>query len=377
MNPTAAEGPVLKTAGAPEAKADGAAHAGNGGRTRITLKEIASIARVNISTVSRAINDSPLITRETKEMILAIAERMNYFPNSLARGLVHQKSETLGIILPKIFFLQGPFFSQVLSGIEHTSVKNGYNILIASATSKAKDRIFPFSLTRARRIDGMLIINENRRIQNLGALKKEGVPFVLVNRHLDDPRVPCVAADDAQGGRLATEHLIGLGHRRIGVVTGSLRVSATHGRLDGYRRALEEHGLAFDSQLVAQGLFQQGVETGAKGAERLLSLEKKPTAIFAFSDDLAMGVIQGARGLGLRIPEDLAVVGYDNVTYSAHAHPPLTTVAQNPYAIGATACKMLVDILNGVRPQRTNVLIPVRLVVRDSCGSHLKPARPV
>ena len=162
---------------------------------------------MNISTVSRAINDSPLLPKDTKEMILAIAEQLNYFPNSFARGLVSQKSETLGIILPKIFFLQGPFFSQVLSGIEHVSVKNGYNILIASATSKAKDKLFPFNLTRARRIDGMLIINENKNIQNLAALKQEGVPFVLVNRYIDDPQAPCVAPDDERGGRLATEHL--------------------------------------------------------------------------------------------------------------------------------------------------------------------------
>ncbi|MFH0880368.1 MAG: LacI family DNA-binding transcriptional regulator, partial [Lentisphaerota bacterium] len=169
------------------------------GHSRVTLKEIAEIARVNISTVSRAVNDSPLIPKDTKEMILAIADRMNYCPNSLARGLASQKSETLGIILPKIFFLQGPFFSQVLSGIEHISVKNGYNIMIASATSKVKDKFFPFNLTRARRIDGMLIINENKKIQNLAALKREGVPFVLVNRYLDDPEAPCVAADDEQG----------------------------------------------------------------------------------------------------------------------------------------------------------------------------------
>ena len=340
-------------------------------RCRPTLKEIARIARVNTSTVSRAINDSPLLPRETKDMILAIAEKLNYFPNSLARGLVSRKSETLGIILPKIFFLQGPFFSQVLSGIEHVSVKHGYSILIASATSKTADRHFPFNLTRARRIDGMLIINENRRIRNLDALKQEGVPFVLVNRFLADPDAPCVAADDAGGGKVATEHLLALGHRRIGVVTGSPRVAATLDRLDGYRQALDAHDVPYDSDLVEAGLFQEGIETGSRCAERLLSLPNPPSAIFAFSDELAMGVIQAARARGLRLPEDLAVIGYDNVTFSAHLNPPLTTVAQNPYAIGSTACRMLVDMLEGRKPEQMNVLIPVRLVVRDSCGSNL------
>jgi DNA-binding LacI/PurR family transcriptional regulator len=338
---------------------------------RPTLKQIARIARVNTSTVSRAINDSPLLPRETKDMILAIAEKMNYFPNSLARGLVSQKSETLGIILPKIFFLQGPFFSQVLSGIEHVSVKAGYSILIASATSKTADRHFPFNLTRARRIDGMLIINENRKIRNLDALKQEGVPFVLVNRYLDDPSAPCVAPDDIGGGRMATEHLLQLGHRRIGIVTGSPRVAATTDRLAGYRQALQAFNVPFDPHLVEAGLFQQGIETGTRCGERLLSLANRPTAIFALSDELAMGVIQAARARGLRLPEDLAVVGYDNVTFSAHLNPPLTTVAQNPYAIGSTACRMLVDMLEGRRPEKANVLIPVRLIARDSCGSQM------
>lgn len=339
---------------------------------RITLREIAQIAQVDISTVSRAINDSPLLPRETKDMILAIAEKLNYFPNSLARGLVSQKSETIGIILPKIFFLQGPFFSQVLSGIEHASVKRGYSILIASATSKTKDKHFPFNLTRARRIDGMLIVNENKNIRNLTALKQEGVPFVFVNRFTADPQAPCVAPDDEGGGRMATAHLVGLGHRRIGVITGSPRVSATQGRLDGYRHALAAAGISFDPALVERGLFQQGVETGRRGAERLLALANPPTAIFAFSDELAMGVMQAARARGVRIPEDLAVVGYDNVAFSAHLSPPLTTVAQNPYAIGTTACELLVSLLEGRRPPKVNHLIPVRLVVRESCGSKLK-----
>ena len=341
---------------------------------RVTLREIAQIAQVDISTVSRAINDSPLLPRETKDMILEIAEKLNYFPNSLARGLVSQKSETIGIILPKIFFLQGPFFSQVLSGIEHSSVRHGYSILIASATSKTRDKHFPFNLTRARRIDGMLIVNENKNIRNLTALKQEGVPFVFVNRFMADPQAPCVAPDDEGGGRMATDHLVGLGHRRIGVITGSPRVSATQGRLDGYRHALAAAGIALDPALVERGLFQQGVETGRRGAEKLLALEQPPTAIFAFSDELAMGVMQAARARGLRIPEDLAVVGYDNVAFSAHLSPALTTVAQNPYLIGTTACELLVELLEGRRPQKVNHLIPVRLVVRDSCGSKLRPA---
>lgn len=338
-------------------------------RPRVTLKEIASLAKVNISTVSRALNDSPLLPSETKEMILAIAERLNYFPNSFARGLVSQKSETLGIILPKIFFLQGPFFSQVLSGIEDVSVRNGYNILIASATGRIRHKHFPFNLTRARRIDGMLLVNEYQRVSNLAALKKENFPFVFVNRHIDDPDVYCVAADNVQGGRLATDHLAGLGHRRIGAITGSANLASTHARLEGYRRVLEERGIDFDPALVAEGLFEQGIDTGRQAAERLLAAPNPPTAIFAFSDELAVGAMQAAKARGVRIPDDLAVVGFDNIEYSAHVNPPLTTIAQDPYRIGSASCQMLIDRLAGRPLASPHVLIPVELIVRESCGS--------
>ena len=347
------------------------------GRSRATLKEIAGIARVNISTVSRAINDSPLIPKETKEMILAIAERVNYIPNSQARGLVNHKSETLGIILPKIFFLQGAFFSQVLSGIESVSVDNGYNILIASATGKARDKQFPFNLTRARRIDGMLIINEFQRVSNLQALKQENFPFVFVNKFIKDAMVNCVASDNVQGGFLATNHLIGLGHTRIAVVTGSFNLAPTHTRLEGYRRALEQNDIPFDQELVQEGLFEKGIETGLACAERLLALPRPPTAIFAFSDEQAIGVMQAAKNRGLRVPDDLAIVGYDNIEYSAHTSPPLTTISQNPFAIGQASCQMLLDVLNGKKVENNNILIPVELVVRESCGSRREPPKSI
>ncbi|MBN1522297.1 MAG: LacI family DNA-binding transcriptional regulator [Candidatus Aureabacteria bacterium] len=334
----------------------------------VTLKEIARIADVNISTVSRALNDSPLITLETKEKILAIAERMNYFPNSLARGLVSHKSETIGIILPKIFFLQGPFFSEVLSGIEQVSVKNGYNILIASATGKKQEKNFPFNLTRAKRIDGMLIINEQQRIRNLLALKKESFPFVFLNRFIKDTQINCVASDNVQGGHIATQHLTRLGHKRIAVITGSLKMAASHERLQGYRAALEEAGIPFDRRLVQEGLFEQGIESGVECATRLIEQSPLPTAIFAFSDEIAIGVMQVVKSKGLKIPEDIAIIGYDNIEYSAHLSPPLTTISQNPFTIGSASCQMLIDILSEKKVENNHIRISVNLVIRESCG---------
>jgi DNA-binding LacI/PurR family transcriptional regulator len=336
-----------------------------------TIKEIAKLANVDKSTVSRALNDSPLIPAQTKEKIVSIARELNYFPNSLARGLVSHKSETVGIILPNIFFLQGPFFSEVLRGIESACVKVGYNILIASATGKTKEKNFPFNLTRAKRIDGMLIINEEQRVHNLIAMRKENIPFVFINRYIDDPDINCVAADNKQGGQIAIRHLTNLGHRRIAAVTGSFKIAASLQRLEGYHSCLKENGIAFDPKLIQEGMFDRGIESGIECASRLLNLNDPPTAIFAFSDEIAMGVMQAVREKGLRIPEDMAVIGYDNIGYSAHLNPPLTTISQNPFAIGEQSCQMLIDILNEKKIEKNHIHVPVELIVRESCGFNL------
>jgi DNA-binding LacI/PurR family transcriptional regulator len=336
-----------------------------------TIKEIAKIANVDKSTVSRALNDSPLIPAQTKEKIISIARELNYTPNSLARGLVSHKSETLGIILPEIFFLQGPFFSEVLKGIEQISIKNGYNILIASETGKAKDNIFPFNLIRAKKIDGMLMINEQYRIKNLPQLKKEKFPFIVLNRYIKDPDINCVSSDNIQGGFLAANHLIKMGHRRIAAITGSLKLAASHERLEGYRLALLEGNIPYDKNIIKEGLFEKSVESGIECTTQLLENGPPPTAIFAFSDEIAMGVIQTVRSKGLRVPEDIAVVGYDNIEYSAHLNPPLTTISQHPFTIGATSCQMLLDILNEKKPSENHVRVPVNLIVRESCGYNL------
>ena len=337
-----------------------------------TLKEIARIAQVNISTVSRALNDSPLITQETKEKIMAIADRLKYFPNSLARGLVSHRTETLGIILPHIFFLQGQFFSEVLRGIEVVSVKNGYNILIASAKSKKQEKNFPFNLTRGKRIDGMLIINEQQRIRNLVALKKENFPFVFINRYIKDPSINCVATDNFQGGYTATNHLIKLGHKKIAVVTGSVRMAASNERLEGYKKAVLESSIPYHDHYIEEGRFDQGIESGVECGTRLFGLDDLPTAVFAFSDEIAIGLMQVIKSKGLRIPEDVALIGYDNIEYGAHLSPPLTTISQKPYIIGSESCQMLVDMLEEKPLEKNHFLVPVNLVVRESCGGGQK-----
>jgi len=338
--------------------------------SRATLREIARRVDMDISTVSRALSGSPRVARKTKEEILSVAKQMDYFPNSMARGLVSRKSETIGLILPQIFSLQGPFFSQILGSIEQTAVQNGYNLLIAS--EKTGDRQFPFNLLRARRIDGLLIHNDLQQIPHLAELKREKSPFVLVNRQDPDAQTHWVSTDDVHGAELATKHLMDLGHRRIGVVAGSLQTASSTGRLEGYWAALKEQGLAYEEGLVQEGLFERGIETGWRGAEKLFAMKKPPTAIFAFSDELAVGVMQAARERGLQIPKDVALVGYDNIEYSAHLHPALTTVSQDPRAIGATSCQMLIDLLRGKSVEERQVRIPVKLIVRDSCGSKRK-----
>ena len=215
----------------------------------------------------------------------------------------------------------------------------------------------------------MLIINEQQRISNLIALKKERFPFVFINRYIKDQDINCVASNNVQGGKIATEHLIEKGHKRIGIITGSFEMAASHERFEGYRNALKEKELVFDKSLMQEGMFEQGIETGTDCAMKLLEHEEPPTAIFAFSDEIAIGAMQAVKNKGLKIPDDIAIIGYDNIEYSAHLTPPLTTISQDPFTIGYESCQMLIDELCDRKPAKNHLQIPVKLVVRDSCGT--------
>lgn len=334
----------------------------------ILLRDIAKKARVDISTASRALSNSPLVKEETKQKISALAEEMGYYPDALAKGLASKRSQTIGLIVPNMIALQGPFYTEILRGIEQKTNENGYSLLLTTVDGKDRQKVYS-TLIKGRKMDGALLINEDPIIAEIPFLIKEKIAFVVVNRSFKEPLINCVASDNAEGEKIATAHLLDLGHKRIGFITGEMKLVTVSERIKGYSQALKEKKVAFNEELVIEGSFATGISSGYECALQLLNMTPKPTAILAGNDEMAVGVFQAAREKKLKIPQDIAVVGFDDTQFAPHLKPALSTVKQYGDKIGVEACGMLIKILNREPLQTNKLKVPTRLIIRDSCGA--------
>ena len=306
---------------------------------RVSIKDIAKAAGVSHSTVSRALSDSPLIKAETKARIQQLAQEMGYSPDAIARSLVTQRTHTVGVVVTTI---TDPFVAEVVQGIEDTAQENDYSVILASSASEPERELAAVEMLRAKRVDSLIVTSSRVGALYLEHLERFGVPVVLVNNHnrQSGRYTFSVSVDNQHGGHLATTHLIQRGHRRIGYVsaTASTRGGgpADHSddaeRLAGYRQALDESGITFDPALVVHGNGR--VDGGERALRTLVRLAEPPTAVFCYNDMTAIGLISAVRQTGLSVPEDLAVVGFDDIPLAAHVYPPLTTVAQHQRDMG-------------------------------------------
>lgn len=332
----------------------------------VLLKDVAKRAKVDISTVSRALSNSPLLKEETKREILALAEELGYYPDALARGLASKRTRNIGLVLPDMTALQGPFYTEVLRGIEQKADENNYSLLLTTIKDRESSKIY-LPLIKGRRLDGFLLINEYISIEELDFLIKEDISFVVLDRFFKEPKISCVASDNVGGAKSVVKYLAGLGHRKIGFITGQKMFSASRERMKGYIQALKENKIPFRESLVIEGSFQNGVTSGYKCAMELFSRTLRPTAIFAGNDEIAMGVFQAVRDMDLKVPKDISVVGFDDAQFAAHLTPALTTVKQYGYEIGYQSCEMLINILNKNPIETNKIKIPTELIIRDSC----------
>jgi len=334
----------------------------------VTMWDIARRAGVSVTTVSRALNDKPDISKQTKARILAIAEELNYAINVHAQALASGDSKTLGLIVADS---ANPFYAKITRGVEDTARAHGYGVILCNTSEDSEREIGAHQMLREKRVDGMLITSILTGLDPLRRLEQESVPFVLLNRYLEGIDADCVLNDNRQGAYEATAHLCALGHRRIIHLTGPQQISSVRERLAGYREALEEHDIPFDPQLVLRcDLKLEGGYQLAKAA--IPTLSPRPTAVFAYSDLLAIGVLKALRELGLRVPQDIALVGYDDIEFAPFVEPPLTTVAQYAYEIGQKGTEILLEKIHWPeekewKPQR--VVFKPELRVRASSGS--------
>jgi LacI family repressor for deo operon, udp, cdd, tsx, nupC, and nupG len=343
--------------------------------TRVSIKDIARLADVSHSTVSRALGDSPLVSSETKARIQRLAHEMGYSPDAQARSLVRGRTQTIGVVVTAI---TDPFIAEIVHAVERTARDHDYSVILASSNAEPEREIAAVEMLQSKRVDGVIVTSSR-----VGALYQEyldrlGVPVVLINSHSEQsgPYTFAVNVDNRHGGCLATGHLAGLGYRRIAYVRGPADHSDDLERLAGYQRALAEGGIPFDPTLVLQG---NGRASGGERAwPQLLALQPPPAAVFCYNDLTAVGLMRAARQGGCAIPRDLAVVGFDDIPFASYVFPSLTTVAQPKGKMGRQAVEMVLALLAGGDPHVTggaNVIVQGCLIVRESSG-RLGAVRP-
>ncbi|GAW92364.1 LacI family DNA-binding transcriptional regulator [Calderihabitans maritimus] len=335
----------------------------------VTIKDIAKRAGVSYSTVSRALNNRPEVNEKTRREIQKLAEEMGYRPNAIARGLVTQKTGTLGLVIPDI---TNPFFPEVARGAEEEADRRGYNVFLCNtAWDLEKEQRYLEALV-SKRVDGIILSSASEDSEYVARLARSGPPLILINRVLKQVNTNYVVIDNIRGAYMVVEHLLDLGHRRIAYIGGPEKLEPSRERFEGYRLALAARGVDIDPLLVRYGKFKK--EDGYRNACVLLEDPAlRPTAIFAANDILALGVIQAARDLGLQVPEQLSVVGFDDIPFVSYGEIRLTTVAQPKYAMGEMAAKILLDeIQNASKQQKKHVVLQPELVIRNSSGPPLQ-----
>lgn len=329
-------------------------------RRAVTIQDVARKAGVSVSTVSRVLNGKVDVAEETQGHVLAIIEDMGYTSNLAARSMRSQKKNLIGLIMPDIAY---PFAIEVMKGVNQAIAESEFDLLVYTTgdvrkTGRAYAEQKYVSLLTNSISDGVIVVAPVAGEYNLDA------PIVSIDPSLSNPNYPAVHATNYQGAMDAMEYLLGLGHRRIGYISGRAELESSNRRLLGYKESLQKAGIPIDEELIAAGDYT--TETGVSCARKLLALENRPTAIFASNDQMAMGVFQVAQELGLQIPKDFSLVGFDNIPESKYLG--LTTVDQFIFEMGYVGTQMLIKIINGVPLDNQTYRMQTELIVRNSCS---------
>jgi len=328
---------------------------------RITQRIIAKKAGVSVNTVSRALNDKPDINPMTKKKIIEIAKESGYVPNLLAKSLKLGESKTIGVIVSNLF---NPFFSSVTYGIDEKVRKKGYSIIICNSDSNYQREEEAIATLIKKRVDGILITPIRKSSLDASFLQKAKIPCVLMMSHFKVEGFDYVGFDDKMGAFLATEHLINKGHRRILYLGGPPHFSLAQDRLFGYEKALTTYGIKTDQSLIKA--VTPKLEEGYRAVKEILSTRFNFTAIFAFNDYLALGAMKAIFERGLKIPDDIALVGYDDIEFASLSIVPLTTIRLPKYMLGNKSAEILLAKIKKQQSKTQSLLLKPELIVRDS-----------
>jgi LacI family transcriptional regulator len=329
----------------------------------ITIKDVAEHAGVSTATVSHVINNTRHVDNSTRECVLDAMAKLDYHPNSLARSLRSGKTKTIGLIVPDASNL---FFADISRKIENLGYKNGYSVILCNSDNDlAKQHNYVNTLI-AKQVDGTIFISAGESNEDLEDLNNSGIPIVVADRNVPLNLADVVLLDNEKAGYEATKYLIDLGHKQIACISGPFNVSPSFLRVEGYKRALLENKIQVNESYLVLGDYQ--FNSGQKAMQQLLEVYPIPTAVFVLNDMMAIGAISSARRMGLKVPEDISIIGFDDIEIATAVNPALTTMAQPIEEIAELAINLLINKMQGHNEdlQNKEYILSAKLVIRES-----------
>lgn len=331
--------------------------------TKVGIKDIAAETGVSIATVSNALRNPGRVSDETRRKVLAAAEKAGYTPNRLAASLRTARSGNIVVIIPDV---SDSHNGKIIAGIESVARARGYSVLLGNTRGSGKREREFAAMTLSRQADGIILLSHRlpfaREVASGGVDSLPPIVNGCEDTGLDG--IPLIAVDDFRAAVDATNHLLSLGHKNVAVVTGDMESASSRKRLAGFRQAMGDAGLAVNDNWIADGHYLP--EHGEAAARELMMQKDRPTAIFCFSDEMAIGCMHALSDQGFSVPGDVSVMGFDGIPFARYASPPLTTIAQPTERIGAECARILLDLVEGNPPESTQIFLPHELVVRRS-----------
>ncbi|TQS75438.1 catabolite control protein A [Ornithinibacillus gellani] len=327
----------------------------------ITIYDVAREANVSMATVSRVVNGNPNVKPATRKKVLATIERLGYRPNAVARGLASKKTTTVGAIIPDISSI---FFAELARGIEDIATMYKYNIILSNSDQNKDKELQLINTMLEKQVDGIIYMGEDISEEHVQQFSTASVPIVLAATFDESEQIPSVNIDYEQASYEAVNYLIENNKQQPGFLSGHTNTVINQLKYNGYARALKEAGIPLDESFIVYGDYTY--DAGLKAADELLKLDKRPSSIFAASDEMALGVIHGAQDLGLEVPNDVEVLGFDNTRLATMVRPTLSTIVQPMYDIGAVAMRLLTKLMNKENVDDQKVILPHRIVERHS-----------
>ncbi|MDP2339043.1 MAG: LacI family DNA-binding transcriptional regulator [Bacteroidota bacterium] len=328
-----------------------------------TIHDIARELKISASTVSRALNDNPRISLKTREKIKAVADSLGYRPNTLASNLRNKKSNTIGIVVPLI---NRHFFSSVISGVEDVAYKAGYTVVIAQSNDLAAKEVNIVQSMYSNRVDGLIIsiAMQTEAFDHLKLFSKKHIPLAFFDRVVSEIETDKIVVDDFAGAYKVTQHLIDQGYQRIGHLAGPQNLMIYLHRKEGYLEALKKNNIPFDESLVLINTLTS--EDGVTAAKQLMSLSNPPDAIFCGNDITALSVMIYLRDRGIRIPQEVGIVGFSNEPYSKVVSPSISTIAQPGFEMGQKAAELIIRKIENKEKTYQTIILPTELIIRES-----------